>query len=449
MTSSPAKAARPASGGLPIRLERVIHELWDAPTATGPVDATVELPGSKSVTNRALVLAALADSPSRLRLPLRARDTLLMVGALRALGATITDHGDDWIVTPGRSQGDARVDCGLAGTVMRFVPPAAASLATGDVTFDGDEQARVRPMGRILDALRALGSSIDDGGRGSLPFVLHGSGSLPGGAVTIDSSASSQFVSGLLLAGASYDKGITVHHDGKPIPSLPHIDLTVAMLRSAGAEVDDLEPNTWRVEPGRLSGLDLTIEPDLSNAAPFLAAALVTGGTIRVNGWPRRTPQAGDALRDLLARMNADVTLDDNALTIRGNGAIHGIDADLHEVGELTPVIAALAALAESPSRLRGIAHLRGHETDRLAALATELNGLGGEATETEDGLAIEPRPLRGGVFASYADHRMAQAGAVIGLAVQGIQVTDIAATSKTLPDFPGMWTEMLSGPAE
>ena len=424
-----------------------MHELWDAPTATRPIDATIVVPGSKSVTNRALVLAALADSPSQLRRPLRARDTLLMVEALRALGATITDHGDDWVVTPGRSQGDARVDCGLAGTVMRFVPPAAASRVTGDVTFDGDPQARVRPMGRILDALRTLGASIDDGGRGSLPFVVHGSGSLPGGAVTIDASASSQFVSGLLLAGASYDKGITVHHDGNPIPSLPHIDMTVAMLRAAGAEVDDVEPNTWRVEPGRLAGQDLTIEPDLSNAAPFLAAALVTGGTVRVQRWPRSTTQAGDALRDLLAQMGAEVALDDEALTIRGTGAIHGIDVDLHEVGELTPVIAALAALAETPSRLRGIAHLRGHETNRLAALATELNTLGGAVTETDDGLSIEPRPLHGGMFASYADHRMAHAGAVLGLAVQDIQVQDIATTSKTLPDFPGMWAELVGGP--
>ena len=424
-----------------------MHELWDAPTATGPVDATVVLPGSKSVTNRALVLAALAGSPSQLRRPLRARDTLLMVGALRALGATITDHGDDWGVTPGRSQGDARVDCGLAGTVMRFVPPAAASLATGNVTFDGDPPARVRPMVRILDALRALGASIDDGGRGSLPFVLHGSGSLPGGAVTIDASASSQFVSGLLLAGTSYDKGLTVHHDGKPIPSLPHIDMTVALLRTAGAEVDDIEPNTWHVEPGPLRGLDLTIEPDLSNAAPFLAAALVTGGTVRVEGWPRSTTQAGDALRDLLARMGADVALDEDALTIHGTGVIHGLDVDLHDVGELTPVIAALAALAETPSRLRGIAHLRGHETDRLAALAHRAQQSWRRRHRTDDGLSIDPRPLRGGMFACYADHRMAQAGAVLGLAVHGVQVQDIATTGKTFPDFSSMWVELVGGP--
>ncbi len=420
------------------------HELWDAPTAPGPVDATLVVPGSKSVTNRALVLSALAESPSRLRGPLRARDTLLMVDALRTLGATIADEGDDWVVTPGRVAGAVSVDCGLAGTVMRFVPPAAAALVDGDVAFDGDVQARVRPMGHLLEALRALGASVDDAGRGALPFVVHSTGSLPGGSVTIDASASSQFVSGLLLAGARYDKGIAVRHDGKPIPSLPHIDMTVGMLRAAGAEVDDTEPNTWRVEPGPLTGQDIDIEPDLSNAAPFLAAALVTGGVVRVKCWPHRTTQAGDAMRDLLAQMGAEVTLDDHALTVRGTGTIHGLDTDLHDVGELTPVIAALAAQAAGPSELRGIAHLRGHETDRLAALATELNGLGAAVTETDDGLHIEPRPLRDGVFASYADHRMAQAGAVIGLAVPGIRVEDIATTSKTLPDFVGMWGALL-----
>ncbi|HEX6336043.1 MAG TPA: 3-phosphoshikimate 1-carboxyvinyltransferase [Jiangellaceae bacterium] len=431
--------------------------LWPAPVAASPVHATVPIPGSKSLTNRALVIAALADAPSRLRRPLRARDTVLMAAALRSLGARIEDVaiGDrtgeddpDWAVTPGRLLGPAKVDCGLAGTIMRFVPPVAV-LAHGPVVFDGDPQARQRPLGVVLEALRALGADIDDGGRSALPFTIVGRGAFPGGAVSIDASASSQFVSGLLLAGARYDKGITVHHDGKQVPSLPHIDMTVQSLRGAGVEVDDAEPNTWRVAPGPPAGLDVTIEPDLSNAAPFLAAALVTGGEIRVPGWPARTTQAGDALRDLLTRFGADCRLDRAGLTVRGTGRVSGIDADLHDVSELTPVVTALAALADSPTFLRGVAHIRGHETDRLAALATELNAIGGDVTETEDGLVIRPRPMRGGVFRTYADHRMAQAGAVLGLAVAGIQVEDIATTSKTLPDFPGMWHRVLGdGPA-
>ncbi|TDD69078.1 3-phosphoshikimate 1-carboxyvinyltransferase [Jiangella aurantiaca] len=417
--------------------------LWPAPTAPGPVDATVVLPGSKSLTNRALVLAALADGPSLVRHPLLARDTRLMIDALRALGAGIEPVDDGVRVTPAPVRGGVAIDTGLAGTVMRFVPPLAA-LADGDVRFDGDPQARLRPMGTVLDALRTLGVSIDDGGRGVLPFTVAGAGAVPGGEVTIDASASSQFVSGLLLSAPRYDKGVTVRHDGKPVPSQPHIDMTVAMLRERGVEVDDAAANTWRVEPGAVRAVDTVVEPDLSNAAPFLAAAVLTGGTVRVPRWPAATTQPGAELRDLLARMGADVSLDDGVLTVRGTGTVLGLDADLHDVGELTPVLAALAAAATTPSHLRGIAHLRGHETDRLAALAAEINGLGGDVTETADGLDIRPAPLRAGVFHSYADHRLAQAGAVLGLVVPGVQVEDIATTSKTLADFPGMWAALL-----
>lgn len=421
--------------------------LWPAPTAVTPVDATIELPGSKSITNRALVLAALADAPSLVRHPLLARDTRLMIDALRALGTGIVADGDAVRVTPAPFRGDTAVDTGLAGTVMRFVPPVAA-LAAGDVRFDGDPHARKRPMGTVLDALRALGVSIDDGGRGLLPFTVAGAGAVPGGEVTIDASASSQFVSGLLLSAPRYDKGVTVHHDGKPVPSQPHIDMTVGLLRERGVEVDDATANTWRVEPGAVRAVDTVVEPDLSNAAPFLAAAVLTGGTVRVPRWPASTTQPGAQLRDLLAQMGADVSLSgDGVLTVRGGGTVLGLDADLHDVGELTPVLAALAAVATTPSHLRGIAHLRGHETDRLAALAAEINGLGGDVTETADGLDIRPVPLHAGVFHSYADHRMAQAGAVLGLVVPGVEVEDIATTTKTLADFPGMWAAVLREP--
>ncbi|RIQ23756.1 3-phosphoshikimate 1-carboxyvinyltransferase [Jiangella rhizosphaerae] len=419
--------------------------LWPAPTAVAPVDATVELPGSKSLTNRALVLAALADGPSTVRHPLLARDTRLMIDALRALGTALEPVDDGVRVTPAPVRGGVAVHTGLAGTVMRFVPPFAA-LADGAVRFDGDPQARLRPMGTVLDALRALGVTVDDGGRGVLPFTVAGTGTVPGGHVTIDASASSQFVSGLLLSAPRYEKGVTLHHDGEPVPSQPHIDMTVAMLRERGVEVDDAAANTWRVEPGAVRAVDTVVEPDLSNAAPFLAAAVLTGGTVRVPRWPASTTQPGAQLRDLLARMGADVSLDDGVLTVRGTGTVLGLDADLHDVGELTPVLAALAAVASTPSHLRGIAHLRGHETDRLAALAAELNGLGGDVTETDDGLDIRPVPLRAGVFRSYADHRMAQAGAVVGLVVPGVRVEDIATTSKTLADFPGMWAALLGG---
>jgi 3-phosphoshikimate 1-carboxyvinyltransferase len=339
---------------------------------------------------------------------------------------------------------------GLAGTVMRFVPPLAG-LAAGRVRFDGDPRARERPLGPLLSGLRQLGVRIEDGGRGVLPFTVAGRGVVPGGRVEIDASASSQFVSGLLLVSARFDKGVEVRHAGPPVPSQPHIAMTLDMLRAAGvdadAEVGDAgRAAVWRVVPGPVRARDIVVEPDLSNAAPFLAAAVVTGGQVTVPGWPGRTTQAGDALRGLLAQVGAAVTLDGAGLTVRGTGRVSGVDADLHEVGELAPVFAALCALADGPSRLRGLAHLRGHETDRLAALATELSGLGAAVTEIDDGLLIRPRPLTGRVFGSYADHRMAQAGAVLGLVVPGVLVENIATTGKTLPDFPGMWAAMLAG---
>ncbi|WP_407561008.1 3-phosphoshikimate 1-carboxyvinyltransferase [Streptomyces sp. 184] len=441
---------------------------WPAPTASGPVTAAVTVPGSKSVTNRALVLAALAAEPGRLRRPLRSRDSALMAGALRALGVGIEegtgpDGGEEWRVTPGGGlRGDASVDVGNAGTVMRFLPPVAA-LADGPVRFDGDPRSHERPLHGVIDALRALGARIDDtaqGSRGALPLTVHGEGALQGGAVEVDASSSSQFVSALLLSAPRFDKGVELRHTGDRLPSLPHIRMTVEMLRAAGAEVDAPEdggePHVWRVAPGALRGRDLTVEPDLSNAQPFLAAALVTGGRVTIRDWPRQTTQPGDALREIFTEMGGScelvTTADGTDLVFTGasagpwGGGVSGIDIDLSEVGELTPGIAAVAALADSPSRLRGVGHLRLHETDRLAALTREINGLGGDVTETEDGLEIRPRPLHGGVFHTYDDHRMATAGAVLGLVVKGVQVENVETTAKTLPDFPAMWAGLLAG---
>ncbi|TMQ92448.1 3-phosphoshikimate 1-carboxyvinyltransferase [Actinomadura soli] len=414
---------------------------WSAPVAHAPVDAVVPLPGSKSMTNRALILAALADGPSAITRPLHSRDTELMADALRALGVGIGEDFDDWQVLPGELTGPARVDVGLAGTVMRFLPPVAA-LASGEVAVDGDPRARERPMGPIITALRALGADIEDGGRGALPFTVRGAGAVNGGQVVIDASGSSQLVSGLLLAAPRFEKGVEVRHEGPPVPSAPHLEMTVRMLRDAGAAVET-EKNLWHVAPGPLRGGERVIEPDLSNAAQFLGAALVTGGRVTVPDWPAETTQPGDALRGLLAQMGAEVSRGPDGLTVRGTGGFQGLDADLHEVGELTPVLAALAALADSPSRLTGIAHLRGHETDRLAALVTEINGLGGDVRELPDGLAITPRPLRGGVFHTYDDHRMVMAAAVLGLAVPGIEVENPGTVGKTLPNFTELWASM------
>jgi 3-phosphoshikimate 1-carboxyvinyltransferase len=415
-------------------------ETWPAPRASGPVDAVVSLPGSKSLTNRALLLAALADGPSVVRRALRSRDTELMADALTGLGSAVDASGDDWVVTPGRFDREAQVDCGLAGTVMRFVPPAAG-LSTATVGFDGDPHMRARPVGEVIAALRTLGVDIRDDGRGALPFEVHGAGSVAGGRVVIDASASSQFVSALLLAGARYDRGVDVRHDGKPVPSLPHIDMTVAILREHGVQVEDAEPNRWTVAPGVVKPVDHRIEPDLSNAAPFLALAAVTGGRVIVRDWPGTTTQAGDALRGVLAQLGCEVSLDDAGLTVVGPPRLEGIDVDLHDHGELTPAVAAMCALAAGPSHLRGVAHIRGHETDRLAGLAAELGGLGAAVTEHEDGLSIRPASLHGGVFHTYADHRMAHAAVIVGARVDNVLVEDIETTSKTFPGFAGFWS--------
>jgi len=427
--------------------------LWSAPYARGPVNASVTVPGSKSLTNRYLVLAALADGPSRLRAPLHSRDSALMIQALRQLGATVTeepgdgDYGPDLLITPLdplAASAETAIDCGLAGTVMRFVPPLAA-LRRGATVFDGDPHARNRPMGAIIEALVALGVPVAaEGGRtpSALPFTVEGTGEVRGGHLVIDASASSQFVSALLLVGARFTEGLHLEHVGKPVPSLDHISMTVATLRSVGVAVDDSVPNHWRVSPGPINAFDQRIEQDLSNAGPFLAAALATKGTVSIPNWPSGTTQVGDMWRSILATMGAEVSLQDGTLTVTGGQEIKGADFD--ETSELAPTVAALCALAASPSRLTGIAHLRGHETDRLAALVAEINRLGGDAEETADGLVIRPAALHAGVVHSYADHRMATAGAILGLAVEGVKVEDIATTSKTMPEFPDMWVRML-----
>ena len=460
--------------------------MWPAPfRGSKPVNARVVIPGSKSVTNRALILAAQATSPSILRRPLVSRDSELMVAGLRQLGIDVQEievesasagsasaasagsasaisvgtnaaHSTKelaWKITPAPLKGPAAIDVGNAGTVMRFLPPLAA-LAQGTISFDGDSRSHERPLGPVIKALEELGISIDHGNRYSLPLALVGTGKILGGEIDIDASASSQFLSALLLIGPSTVNGITARHVGGELPSMPHIEMTVEMLRDFGATVHvDAAKKTWRVEPGELHGKDIVIEPDLSNAAPFLSIAMVCGGSITIADWPQKTTQPGDQLRTLLRNMGAQISLSADGLTLTANSEksalrdapkIVGIDVDLHDVGELTPSIAALAALADSPSHLRGIAHLRLHETDRLAALTREINSIGGKVTEEHSALHFEPSALSAGIFHTYEDHRLATAGAVIGLVTPGIEVENIATTRKTLTDFPGLWKSLV-----
>jgi len=423
-----------------------VSDVWSAPHHPAPVDAVAALPGSKSLTARALVLAALADGPSRLVRPLRARDTALMAGALRTLGVGIedVDASGDWLVTPGALRGPATVDAGLAGTVLRFLPPVAA-LADGPVTVDGDPRLHDRPNAGLIEGLRALGVRVDDGGRGRAPFTVHGTGRVRGGAVEVDASESSQMVSGLLLAAARFDEGIDLRLAGD-LPSLPHVDMTVTTLREHGVDVTATDRG-WRVAPGPIAALDRVLEPDLSNAAPFLAAALVTGGRVTVPDWPEVTTQPGAQLDRLLGLMGADVEHTPEGLQVTGTGSIRPLVADLGEVSELAPVLAALAALADGPSRFTGVAHMRGHETDRLQALDEVLTAVGARVRQLPDGLEIEPGPRRPALLDSYADHRMVMAAAVLGLAIDGVEVSDPGAVTKTLPDFRERWAHLLGEP--
>jgi 3-phosphoshikimate 1-carboxyvinyltransferase len=417
---------------------------WLAPSTQDQLAATISLPGSKSLTNRELVLSAIATEPTTLTGLLISRDSSLMIEALRKLGTEIQVSGTTAVVTPKPLSGPATIDCGLAGTVMRFVP-ALATVASGQIDFDGDLAARKRPMKTTVESLRALGVSVSGE---SLPFSIQGKGEVDGGTIEIDASASSQFVSGLLLVGARFKNGLKISHVGQHLPSMPHIEMTIDCLQKRGVQASQTGSASWEVLPGEISGGELAIEPDLSNAGPFLAAAMVVGGSVRVSNWPKTTTQVGNDFDGILQKMGATVERVGDDLVVSGTGSIQGIDIDLSTGGELTPVIAALAALADSPSQIRGVAHLRGHETDRLSALVSEINSVGGEATETPDGMIIKPAKLHGGLWKTYEDHRMATAGAIIGLRIPGIEIEDITVTTKTIPEFVNLWKQMLKGKA-
>ncbi len=434
------------------------NNVWAAPSASAAVRASVLLPGSKSITNRALILAALAPAPTLITGPLQARDTRLMAAAVQALGCAIegnepSGHATEWIITPGSGELAGRIDVGNAGTVLRFAPPAAA-LADVDTEFVGDERASQRPVGQLLAGLRQAGVEIRDGGRGGVPFIVAGHGKVSGGAISLDASDSSQLVSGLLLAAPRFDEGAQIRHQGERAPSAPHIAMTMAMLAAAGAEVesgvigpaDDDVPNFWLVRPGPLAPGRIEVEPDLSNAAAFLAAAMVTGGRVTIPRWPARSLQASGQIQDVFTQMGATFTPTAEGMAVLGTGRIRGISADLRDVNELAPVVAALAALADSPSELTGIGHMRLHECDRLAALTAEIGALGGDVTELPDGLRVRPRPLRAGTFPfeSYNDHRLVMAAAVLGLAVPGLRVRGAETVGKTFPDFMAAWEQML-----
>lgn len=418
---------------------------WHAPTINGAINSTLEIPGSKSATNRAFVLAALGDKNSIITNPLFARDTNLMLEALEKLGCNVVKKSNSVEISPmKKGHSEISIDVGLAGTVMRFVPPLAA-LSSGTSHFDGDERARNRPMKTLIESLKKLNVKVIDNHQGKLPFSIISDGQITGGEIEIDASESSQFISALMLVGAKFNNGLTIRHVGQNLPSLPHIEMTIEMLKEVGVKTNQINATTWRIDNQTINSKNWVVEPDLSNAGPFLAAAMVTKGEIKINDWPLQTTQAGNSWIEILSLMGANIQLNSKQLILKNDSEIKGINYNLNDVGELTPVLVAISLFANSKSEFTGISHLRGHETDRLAALVENITAIGGDAKETEDGLIINPKQLHGGVWKAFDDHRMATAGAVIGLKVKDIYVDDIATTSKTLPNFEEMWNKMVN----
>ncbi|MFZ9248444.1 MAG: 3-phosphoshikimate 1-carboxyvinyltransferase [Candidatus Nanopelagicales bacterium] len=418
---------------------------WHAPTINGAINSTLEIPGSKSATNRAFVLAALGDKNSIITNPLFARDTNLMLEALEKLGCNVVKKLNSVEISPmKKDHSEISIDVGLAGTVMRFVPPLAA-LSSGTSHFDGDERARNRPMKTLIESLKKLNVKVIDNHQGKLPFSIISDGQITGGEIEIDASESSQFISALMLVGAKFKNGLTIKHVGQNLPSLPHIEMTIEMLKEVGVKTNQINATTWRIDNQNINSKNWVVEPDLSNAGPFLAAAMVTKGEIKINDWPLQTTQAGNSWIEILSLMGANIQLNSKQLILKNDSEIKGINYNLNNVGELTPVLVAISLFANSKSEFTGISHLRGHETDRLAALVENITAIGGDAKETEDGLIINPKQLHGGVWKAFDDHRMATAGAVIGLKVKDIYVDDIATTSKTLPNFEEMWNKMVN----
>lgn len=420
-------------------------DIWFAPVASVPIEAACAIPGSKSESNRALVLAALGNGPSKLTGVLKARDTELMISGLRKLGVEITLEGDSALVDPPREFEAADIDCGLAGTVARFLPPLAA-LGTGESSFYGDPKMSERPISPLLDGLKQLGAVCT---ADSVPFSISTPNGLSGREVTIDSSGSSQFVSGLLLSAARFPNGIVLRHEGNSVPSLPHIEMTMSMLRQRGIGVSYADL-TWTVEPGEISALDQRIEPDLSNAAAFLIAGVITGGKVTVPGWPAETTQPGDLIRDVFEKLGASSEPGPDGLSAWTEGELVGCDLDMHAASELTPAVAALAVFANGVTRITGVGHIRGHETNRIEAIVRELRALGVNAEELTDGLAIEGVGASGKLsptrpFDTYADHRMVHLGALLALKCEELKVSDPQAAAKTMPDFVQRWEAMVN----
>ena len=407
--------------------------------ATGPLDATVEVPGSKSLTNRALVAAGLARGPSTITGALQADDTEAMVGCLCSLGIDVLADWDAAEVTVTGCDGeppstDAELDARLSGTTSRFVLPVAA-LGSGRYTVDGAPPLRQRPFGPTVAALRDLGAHVDEpGGPGLLPLVVSG-GPVAGGEVSLPGDASSQFVSGLLLAAPAMRDGLVVHVP-TALVSQPYVDMTVEVMRAFGAVVDRPADATWIVAPTGYDGIRYAVEPDASAASYCFAAAAICGGSVTVPGLTRSSNQGDVAFVDVLERMGAEVTHGADHLTVTGTGELRGIELDMADLSDTAQTLAAVAVFADGPTRVTGIGFIRAKETDRIGAVVTELQRCGIDAEEEADGFVVHPGEPRPAVVQTYDDHRMAMSFALLGLRVDGIEIADPDVVGKTFPRY-------------
>jgi 3-phosphoshikimate 1-carboxyvinyltransferase len=420
-------------------------EALDIEPIGGPVDATVTVPGSKSITNRALMVAALARGTSHLSGVLDADDTAAMTDCLRLLGAQIDlDPGSATMVVTGmsgtprapRAGEDLVLPSRLSGTTSRFLL-AACALGAGPYTVDGLPPLRVRPMGDGLEALRALGVSVTDAD-GHLPATIAGPPAR-GGQIKVAGAASSQFLSGLAMAGACMPDGLRVTVPG-PLVSEPYVTMTTAVIGAFGGSAewrgDSAGGGTLEVAPGGYDGAEFAVEPDASTASYFLAAAAICGGRVRVAGLTKASLQGDVVFAEVLERMGATLTWHSDGVEVRSTGHLRGISVDLSDLSDTAPTLAAVAVFADGPTEVTGVGFIRHKETDRIGAVVTELQRLGVQAQATDDGFIVHPGPVHPASVATYDDHRMAMAFSLIGLRVPGVRILDPQCVAKTFPGF-------------
>lgn len=419
-----------------------------------PIDTVARIPGSKSITNRALLVAALADGESELTGALHSDDTRYMAAALNALGVTVeTDEpGERFRIVGGGgtfSASEADLFVGNAGTAMRFLT-AALPLGHGRYRIDGIERMRKRPLAPLLQALNDLGAdTVSEAGTGCPPVVVQANG-LRGGTTTMTGDQSSQFFSALLLAAPYAERGVEVGVLGDLV-SKPYMPMTAAVMRAFGVELelDTAEWKTFRVAPGQCyRGRAFRIEPDASNASYFFAAAAVTGGRIRVDGLGANSTQGDLHFVDVLSAMGANVTIADDYVEVNGpeDGKLMGVDLDLNAISDTAQTLAAIAPFASGPTTIRGVGHARLKETDRVAAMANELRRLGQVVEERPDGLTIHPQPITPANIETYDDHRMAMSFAIAGLRAPGVRILDPGCVAKTFPDYFARLAEAVRG---